>query len=145
MYGILKISSLLLGTKIDLRKDKDEMEKLANLNKQPYKKSDGEKLCTRISAVRYMECSALTQENLKNVSHVSTSYTLNNRVCSIEVIRSYNNFNNSTHHQWWGFIHKSLFITQDETSTWQNRLLAFKIVGDFSASTTFRRQLLFLW
>jgi len=51
---------LLIGTKCDLRNDNSQA---ANL----IAKEEGEKLAKEISAVCYMECSALTQENLKNV------------------------------------------------------------------------------
>jgi len=52
------VPMLLIGTKSDLRRD----SKHKALNSEM-----GEKLKTEIKAVKYMECSALTQENLKEV------------------------------------------------------------------------------
>jgi len=51
---------LLIGTKCDLRNDNNQAANLLS-------KEEGEKLAKEINAVCYMECSALTQENLKNV------------------------------------------------------------------------------
>ncbi len=65
---------LCTGTKIDLREDKEALGQLANVNKQPFKKADGEKLCAKIGAVKYMECSALTQKYLKLVSFYAILY-----------------------------------------------------------------------
>eukprot|EP01092_Planopodium_desertum_P013739 TRINITY_DN6770_c0_g1_i1.p1 TRINITY_DN6770_c0_g1~~TRINITY_DN6770_c0_g1_i1.p1 ORF type:complete len:208 (-),score=13.40 TRINITY_DN6770_c0_g1_i1:49-639(-) len=56
---------LLVGTKIDLREDKETLEKLKK-EKLP-SPDDGQKLASTIGAVAYLECSALTQEGLKKV------------------------------------------------------------------------------
>ncbi|XP_038049844.1 ras-related C3 botulinum toxin substrate 2-like [Patiria miniata] len=58
---------ILVGTKIDLREDKETMAKLAQQNKAPFKKEHGEKFAAKMGAVKYMECSALTQRGLKLV------------------------------------------------------------------------------
>ena len=58
---------LLVGTKIDLRDDAATIEKLAKNNQKPLSKEMGEKLAEELGAVRYIECSALTQEGVKNV------------------------------------------------------------------------------
>ena len=65
---------LLVGTKIDLRDDAETLEMLekhANSkhepSKQPVTQEMGETLAKELGAVKYVECSALTQEGLKNV------------------------------------------------------------------------------
>jgi Ras-related C3 botulinum toxin substrate 1 len=58
---------ILVGTKVDLREDKDILAQLSQQGKAPYKKEAGEKLAARINAVKYMECSALTQRGLKQI------------------------------------------------------------------------------
>jgi len=58
---------LLVGTKIDLREDKDVLNQLAANNLQPIKREQGMKVANKIRAVKYLECSALTQRGLKQV------------------------------------------------------------------------------
>lgn len=59
--------SILVGTKIDLREDKDCLERLRERNQQPITVQQGEQLAKEIKAKCYMECSALTQKGLKSV------------------------------------------------------------------------------
>ena len=54
---------LLCGLKTDLRNDQDLIKQIG----QPLSKSDGQKLAKEVGANGYVECSALTQEGLKNV------------------------------------------------------------------------------
>ena len=58
---------LIVGTQIDLRDDPSVREKLARQKQQPLNVDDGEKLAHELGAVKYVECSALTQKGLKNV------------------------------------------------------------------------------
>ncbi len=58
---------LLVGTKIDLREDKETLEKLRQLDQNPITPAQGESMAREIRAVGYMECSALTQKGLKAV------------------------------------------------------------------------------
>ena len=57
----------LTGTKIDLREDKESLSQLSELGLAPVKREHGQKLANKIRAVKYMECSALTQRGLKQV------------------------------------------------------------------------------
>ena len=57
-----------LGTKIDLREDRDYANQLQKQNLQPIKREQGQRLCKKIRAFKYVECSALTQKGLKQVS-----------------------------------------------------------------------------
>jgi len=56
-----------LGTKIDLREDREFCNQLQKQNIQPIKREQGQRLCKKIRAFKYVECSALTQKGLKQV------------------------------------------------------------------------------
>ncbi|VIO89144.1 Uncharacterized protein BM_BM2610 [Brugia malayi] len=58
---------LLIGTKLDLRDDPETLRQLNADGKQPVSKNQGQKVAKRIRAVKYLECSALTQQGLKAV------------------------------------------------------------------------------
>ncbi|CAH1757250.1 8096_t:CDS:2 [Entrophospora sp. SA101] len=58
---------ILVGTKLDLREDKDTLLKLRQKNQSPLTYPQGLQLAKDIDAVRYMECSALTQKGLKTI------------------------------------------------------------------------------
>ncbi|ELP89195.1 RAC GTPase, putative [Entamoeba invadens IP1] len=58
---------ILVGTKIDIRDDPEQMKKLTEKGITPKTEADGQKLAQEIGAVKYIECSALTQQNLKLV------------------------------------------------------------------------------
>ena len=62
-----KTPFLLVGTQIDLRDDAATIEKLAKNKQRPLTQEVGDKLARELRAVRYVECSALTQKGLKNV------------------------------------------------------------------------------
>lgn len=58
---------ILVGTKLDLRDDKETIEKLKEKKLAPVLYTDGLKMSKEISAQKYLECSALTQKGLKTV------------------------------------------------------------------------------
>ena len=58
---------LLVGTQIDLRDDAATVEMLANNKQRPLSFDMGDRLALELRAVKYVECSALTQKGLKNV------------------------------------------------------------------------------
>ncbi|XP_043959569.1 rho-related protein rac1A-like isoform X1 [Gambusia affinis] len=58
---------ILVGTKSDLRDDKDMIEKLKEKDLCPITYLEGLALTKEIGAVKYLECSALTQRGLKTV------------------------------------------------------------------------------
>ncbi|KTG04780.1 hypothetical protein cypCar_00020498 [Cyprinus carpio] len=60
-YHSPKNPFLLVGTQIDLRDDPITIARLAKIKQKP------EKLARDLKAVKYFECSALTQKGLKNV------------------------------------------------------------------------------
>lgn len=65
-----KTPFLLVGTQIDLRDDPSTVEKLAKNKQKPITPETAEKLARDLKAVKYVECSALTQ-----VRSLITQYT----------------------------------------------------------------------
>lgn len=70
MYLSPKNCVLSTGTKIDLRDDRETLSLLSEQGMSPLKREQGQKLANKIRAVKYMECSALTQRGLKQVSFI---------------------------------------------------------------------------
>jgi len=58
---------ILIGTKIDLRNDPKTLAELEEKRESPINKAQGDALCAELKGHKYMECSALTQEGLKQV------------------------------------------------------------------------------
>ncbi|XP_032830550.1 ras-related C3 botulinum toxin substrate 1-like isoform X2 [Petromyzon marinus] len=58
---------ILVGTKQDQREDKDILKHLEEKSMQPVTNAQGLSLAKEIGAIKYLECSALTQRGLKNV------------------------------------------------------------------------------
>lgn len=56
-----------MGTKLDLREDRETIDKLRERKQQPISYQQGLQLAKEIGAVKYLECSALTQNGLKTV------------------------------------------------------------------------------
>ena len=56
-----KTPFLLVGTQVDLRDDTGTLEKLQKNRQRPITVEVGEKLSKDLRAVKYVECSALTQ------------------------------------------------------------------------------------
>ena len=61
------VPCLIVGTQTDLRDDPSVREKLAKQKMTPVRKEDGERMAKELGAVKYVECSALTQYKLKDV------------------------------------------------------------------------------
>ena len=62
-----KTPFLLVGTQIDLRDDANTIEKLSRSRQHPISIEAAKNLAKKLGAVKYVECSALTQKGLKNV------------------------------------------------------------------------------
>ena len=58
---------ILVGTKLDLREDIETIEKLKDKRLAPITRPQGLAMAKDMGAIRYLECSALTTEGLKNV------------------------------------------------------------------------------
>lgn len=67
LYALFVSFSCCAGTKIDLRDDRETLSALSEQGLSPLKREQGQKLANKIRAVKYMECSALTQRGLKQV------------------------------------------------------------------------------
>jgi cell division control protein 42 len=61
------VPCLIVGTQVDLREDPGAIEKLGKNRQKPIASEQGERLARELGAVKYLECSALTQKGLKNV------------------------------------------------------------------------------
>nr|ANM86172.1 Rac-like GTP-binding protein RAC1 [Stygiella incarcerata] len=68
---------ILVGLKKDLRDDPTVLEKLAAKNAEPISPAAGSKLAEQIGALHYLECSAKTQEGLKEVFDKAIEVALN--------------------------------------------------------------------
>ncbi|XP_015819069.2 ras-related C3 botulinum toxin substrate 1 [Nothobranchius furzeri] len=66
--------TILVGTKLDLRQDEKKVEEL---KLSPLLSSQGEAMAKEIGAVKYLECSALTQTGLKPVFDEAVRAALN--------------------------------------------------------------------
>lgn len=62
-----KTPFLLVGTQVDLREDSAVIEKLQKSKQKPVSIESADKMARELRAVKYVECSALTQKGLKNV------------------------------------------------------------------------------
>ncbi len=58
---------ILVGTKLDLREDKATADNLRSKKMEPVSYEQALMVAKEIKAVKYLECSALTQRNLKSV------------------------------------------------------------------------------
>lgn len=61
------IPILLVGTKSDLRNNDELVKKLKEQSQAPISHSQGSALARQIQALRYLECSALNQDGIKDV------------------------------------------------------------------------------
>jgi len=61
------VPKLLIGTKSDLRTDMETKNALQSKGAEYVSTAQADKMCKDISAVKYLECSALTQDGLKQV------------------------------------------------------------------------------
>ena len=61
------VPCILVGTKEDLRSSDDWQARLRQEGRAPLMTADGVRLAAEIGAVKYIECSALTQKGLKAV------------------------------------------------------------------------------
>jgi cell division control protein 42 len=64
LHHCQKTPFLLVGTQVDLREDTNTLDKLGKNKLKPISPEQGEKLAKELKAVKYVECSALTQVNL---------------------------------------------------------------------------------
>lgn len=70
---------ILVGTQLDLRNDAKVLIELYGYNEQPITEDQGRSVAKDVGAVAYVECSALTQKNLKEVFDLAIMYAFNGR------------------------------------------------------------------
>jgi len=58
---------LIVGTKSDLRTDENTLESLKKEGKAPITEEEANAMVKDLGALKYLECSALTRQGLKNV------------------------------------------------------------------------------
>ena len=58
---------LIVGTKSDLRTDENTLESLKKEGKVPITEEEANAMVKDLGALKYLECSALTRQDLKNV------------------------------------------------------------------------------
>ncbi|KAG4101502.1 rho family small GTP binding protein cdc42 [Neocallimastix lanati (nom. inval.)] len=61
------VPCLLVGTQIDRLTEESTLSQLAKNNEKPISEEQGQRLAKEMKAVKYVQCSARTQEGLKNV------------------------------------------------------------------------------
>jgi Ras-related C3 botulinum toxin substrate 1 len=61
------VPKILVGTKVDLRDNPSEVERLRERRQCPVTEAQGDAMKKKINAVCYKECSALTQQGLKDI------------------------------------------------------------------------------
>jgi Ras-related C3 botulinum toxin substrate 1 len=71
----------LVGTKVDLRDDRETIERLREKNMYPLTYEQGMSKAREIGAIHYMECSALTQKGLKAVFDEVIMTPLIEKIC----------------------------------------------------------------
>ena len=67
MHFCPDVPFILVGTKLDMRNDQEELDKLRAQGQSPITTEQGVDLGKKLKSIKYMECSAKTQENLKDV------------------------------------------------------------------------------
>jgi len=67
---------LLVGTKVDLRDDRETLSRLAEKKLSPVSFDQAAKMAKELNAVKYVECSALTQKGVKEVFDEAASASL---------------------------------------------------------------------
>ncbi|UYV79601.1 hypothetical protein LAZ67_17003224 [Cordylochernes scorpioides] len=67
---------ILVGTKLDLREDRATVDRLQERKLSPISYPQGLAMAKEIKAIKYLECSALTQKGLKNVFDEAIRATL---------------------------------------------------------------------
>ena len=67
---------ILVGNKKDLRNDENTKHELAKMKQEPVRTEQGRDICDKINAHCYMECSAKTKENVRDVFYQATQAAL---------------------------------------------------------------------
>nr|BBE07970.1 Ras-related protein Rac1 [Paulinella micropora] len=76
-HHVPSVPTLLVGTKTDLRNDPQTIQNLASKGLNVISPDQGSEMAKNLGLVKYLECSALTQEGLKNVFDEAIRAALN--------------------------------------------------------------------
>jgi Ras family protein A len=71
-----KVPVILVGNKKDLRHDPDTIRNLARANQKPVTTEQGHAMAAKIQAHAYVECSAMTQEGVREAFETAVRATL---------------------------------------------------------------------
>ena len=77
--GSKSVPLILVGTQSDLRNDVNTRVELAKYKESPITEAEAKKLCKDLNCESYIETSALTQHNLKEVFDEAIIYGLKGR------------------------------------------------------------------
>ncbi|KAI6653428.1 Ras-related C3 botulinum toxin substrate 1 [Oopsacas minuta] len=80
-FHCASIPKILVGTKLDLRDDQDALSTLKRKRLTPVSHPEGVQMMREIGAMKYVECSALTNKGLKNVFNEVILSALKPRSC----------------------------------------------------------------
>lgn len=69
---------ILVGTKLDLRNDPYTLDKLHKKDSAPITTEDAQRMCDKLEGYKYIECSSLTQQGLKEVFDEAVRCALSN-------------------------------------------------------------------
>ena len=72
-----RVPIILVGTKTDLRADEETVRHLKSEQSAPVSEDAGKQMAHNIGAVKYLECSALTQEGVQEVFNQAVHVSLN--------------------------------------------------------------------
>lgn len=67
---------ILVGTKKDLRSDPQTIAELAKMTQEPVRPQEGREMAEKINAFAYLECSALSNEGIREVFETATRAAL---------------------------------------------------------------------
>lgn len=82
---------IIVGTKADLRDDPHVLDELADKNEKPISLEQGHKLAKEVGAIRYLECSAATQQGVREVFDFAIRAVLDPPKADDEVVIKKNN------------------------------------------------------
>jgi len=73
------VPTILVGLKKDLRNDSETIEELSKKHQKPVTKEQGEKMANEIGALRYVEVSAKTGDNVSELFKIAARIAINPR------------------------------------------------------------------
>lgn len=76
LHFLTGVPYILVGCKVDLRHDPDVIKDCQKTSQKPVTREQGETVCRKIGAFKYMECSALTNEGVREVFEAATKAAL---------------------------------------------------------------------